>query len=178
MGNVNNTLTSIKLIIYKKIVPGDFKKFKAESNEADTGGGARDLRFSPANVFTPQFKRMFKGLGDKGTLKGQLHWSGFPPTDATIHMPTKSRRNEIRIGKVHQCFPEQILPEDTDDCVLLLVLDNENKVWPSFTSEESLRKNNWHAAAKIPILGGLNHNERNTPMGYVDIENGEEWNNG
>ena len=37
------------LILYKKIVNGDLRKFSATSNDQPNGGGARDLRFSPAD---------------------------------------------------------------------------------------------------------------------------------
>ena len=173
-------LTGVKLVIYKKIVQGDFRKFRAESNDTPSGGGARDLRFSPANEFTQQFNRMFNGPGTDGTLTGRLYWNGLPPTDVIIHQPTNARPNEVRIGTVHQCFPSQVLPVDSNDCILLLVLDNEDRVWPSFTTEHSLRNDNWHPAVKEPILRGLHarRSDRVTPMGYVDIENGREWTNG
>ena len=180
MANDCTPLIGVKLIIYKKIVPGDFRKFRAESNDTPSGGGARDLRFSPAAEFTPQFNRMFSEPGIDGTLSGRFYWPGLLPTDVIIHQPTNARPNEVRIGTVHLCFPTQILPIDSDDCILLLVLDNEDRVWPSFTSEQSLRNDNWHLAVKDPILRGLNarRGDRVTPMGYVDLENGREWNNG
>ncbi len=178
MPNGNTQLTGVKLIIYKKIVPGDFRKFRAESNDSDNGGGARDLRFRPDSVFTPLFNRMFTVQGPDNTLLGQFYWPELPPTNVTIHQPTNSRPGEVRIATVHQCFPEQVRPTNTDDCVLILVLDSENRVWPSFTSEQSLRNDNWHPAVKDPILRGLNAHCRGTPNGYVDIENGREWNNG
>jgi hypothetical protein len=37
--------TAAARILYKEIVEGDLRKFRAESNDAATGGGARDLRF-------------------------------------------------------------------------------------------------------------------------------------
>lgn len=180
MANNNTPLTGVKLVIYKKIVPGDFKKFRAESNDAPSGGGARDLRFTPANVFTTQFSRMFPLGGDRATLRGQFYWVGLTPTDVTIHQPTNSRPNEVRIATVHECFPSEVIPGDCDDCVLLLVLRSDNRVYPAFTSEHSLSEDNWHPAVKEPILRGLraSRSAKKTPMGYVDIENGRDWNNG
>lgn len=37
---------AIAEILFHEIADGDVRKFNAESNDADTGGGARDLRFS------------------------------------------------------------------------------------------------------------------------------------
>ena len=176
----NKPPTGVKLVIYKKIVAGDFKKFRAESNITPTGGGARDLRFSPSYEFMVQFSRMFTAPGADDTLTGQFYWSDLPPTDVIIHQPTNSRPNEVRIATVHECFPVQVVPVDCDDCVLLLVLREDDRVYPAFTSERSLQKDNWHPAVKEPILRGLHANRRAniTPMGYVDIENGREWTNG
>ena len=46
-----DTMSNVKLVIYKKIVDGDLRKFSATSNDQPSGGGARDLRFSPAKDF-------------------------------------------------------------------------------------------------------------------------------
>lgn len=180
MANGNAPHMGVKIVIYKKIVPGDFRKFRAESNDTPSGGGARDLRFRPANEFNALFNRMFPVPRADGSLSGQFYWDGLPPTDVTIHQPTNSRPGEVRIATVHECFPAQIVPGDCDDCVLLLVLRSDERVYPVFTSERSLREDNWHPAVKEPILRGL-HADRSankTPMGYVDIENRREWHNG
>lgn len=44
-------------VIFQVIEDGDRRKFEAVSNDADTGGGARDLRFRPANRFLPVLGR-------------------------------------------------------------------------------------------------------------------------
>lgn len=180
MANGNAPLPGVKLVIYKKIVAGDFRKFRAKSNDKPTGGGARDLRFRPADEFNPQFSRMFTVPGADATLTGQFYWDGLPPTDATIRQPTNSRPGEVRIATVHECFPAQVVPADCEDCVLLLILRSDDRVYPAFTSERSLREDRWHTAIKEPILRGLRANRpaNKTPMGYVDIENGREWHNG
>ena len=178
MENDNVVYTGVKLIIYKKIVPGDFRKFRAESNDTDSGGGARDLRFSPAEEFTGQFKKMFLQQAG-GALTGRFHWKGLPPTDVAVLPATSSRPNEIRIGTVNRCFPSQILPENSEDCILLLVLRADDMVYPCFASEHSLEHDNWHPDVSMPILNGLRANRRanTTPMGYIDVENGKEWAN-
>ena len=62
MDTSSNNL-DVKLVIYKKIVEGDLSKFTATSNITPSGGGARDLRFSPATEFFPVFQRMFTQNG-------------------------------------------------------------------------------------------------------------------
>lgn len=170
----------VRIVLYKKIVPGDIRKFRAESNDADSGGGARDLRFSPANNFFPILKRIFPNEGINGkTYTGTLHWNKLPSTQVTIHAPTKSRSNEVRIAKVHECIPKEIVPTDANDCILLLLLDEDYKAWGYFTSEHSLRTDDWHESVKKGVLRGLNARRGAlvTPAGFIDFENGVEYTN-
>lgn len=170
---------NVKLVVYKRIVEGDLSKFTATSNITPTGGGARDLRFSPAKEFFPVFKKMFPNDHD-GVLQGFFSWADHEPTRVEIHPPTNSRPNEIRIGTIHECFPASVVPTDSTDCVLLIVLDGSGKVSPYFTSLRSLRNDNWHPAVKDPIIAGLtaDRGPNITAMGYVDIENGRSYTNG
>lgn len=177
MTQESNSL-GIKIVIYKRIVEGDLSKFTATSNITQTGGGARDLRFSPASEFFPVFQRMFEQDAD-GVLRGQFSWADSPPTEAEIHPPTNSRPNEVRIGRIHECFPQAVIPNDSTDCVLLIVLDDAGRVSPYFTSLHSLRNDNWHPAIKEPIIEGLTarRSANSTAMGYVDVENGRNYTN-
>ena len=178
MNQAANNL-NVKLVIYKRIVEGDLSKFTATSNITQSGGGARDLRFSPAAEFFPAFRRMFAQDAD-GVLRGQFSWGNHAPTEAEIHPPTNSRSNEVRIGRIHECFPQDLIPDDSTDCVLLIVLDNVGRVSPYFTSLRSLQTEGWHPAIKDPIIRGLTaqRNANITAMGYVDIENGRDYTNG
>lgn len=47
----------VKRFIFKELVEGDFRKFFAQSNDTDSGGGARDLRYKPQKEFYPFLKR-------------------------------------------------------------------------------------------------------------------------
>lgn len=172
-------MNNVKLIIYKKIVPGDLRKFTATSNDTQSGGGARDLRFSPADEFMRAFEKMFPNASG-GKRTGYFSWNGIPETYVEIHQPTDARPNEVRIATVHKCFPAQVIPTDATDCILILVQDNLGKVWPYFTSENSLRNDNWHPEIKRGILNGLGASRasRTTPMGYIDLETGVQYTNG
>ena len=178
MNQAANSL-DVRLVIYKRIVEGDLSKFTATSNITQSGGGARDLRFSPAEEFFPVFRRMFAQDAD-GVLRGQFSWVNHAPTDAEIHPPTNSRPNEVRIGRIHECFPQSVIPNDSTDCVLLIVFDNAGRVSPYFTSLRSLKNDNWHPAIKVPIIEGLTakRSANVTSMGYVDMESGRHYTNG
>lgn len=169
---------NVKIVIYKRIVIGDLSKFTATSNIVPTGGGARDLRFSPANEFFPVFQKMFSQQGN--ILVGRFSWANHSDTEVMIHPPTNSRPNEVRIGRIHECFPSSVIPNDDKDCILLIVMDNTKKVYPYFTSEYSLKHDNWHPAIKNPILKGLNaeRSSKSTAMGYIDFETGRSYTNG
>lgn len=177
MTATDNTL-NISLVIYKKIVDGDLRKFTATSNITQSGGGARDLRFNPASEFFPVFQRMFKQSGS--ILRGYFSWSDYADTEVEIHPPTNARPNEVRIGRIHECFPQSVIPNDANDCVLLIILDGRGRVCPYFTSQYSLKHDNWHPAIKKPILEGLNAKRslKSTAMGFVDIDNGRSYTNG
>lgn len=172
--------TGVKLVIYKKIVAGDLSKFTATSNITQSGGGARDLRFNPADQFLTVFRKMFPRVSDNGVLTGYFSWANHANTEVEIHPPTKARPNEVRIGRIHECFPTQYIPDNAHDCVLLLIMDQNNAVWPFFTSERSLRQDDWHPTIKNNILAGLSarRSPRTTAMGFIDLETGGSYTNG
>lgn len=170
----------VKIVVYKKIVEGDLSKFTATSNVTQSGGGARDLRFSPANEFFPIFQKMFTCFDENGALRGFFSWENHENTEVFIHPPTNSRPNEVRIARIHECFPANVIPNDSTDCILLLVFDNLGKISPYFTSQHSLVHDAWHPLIKQPILEGLNaeRNSKITAMGFIDFETGRTYTNG
>ncbi len=173
------TNSRVKLVIFKCIVEGDLPKFTGTSNISPSGGGARDLRFSPAEEFFPAFQKMFV-KGDDGRLHGHFLWANHTPTTAIIHPPTNSRPNEVRIGQINKFFPAEVFPKDSMDCILLIVLDNTGGVYPYFTSLASLERDEWHPAVKNTIIKSVNEPRVNnsTAMGYIDFENGRIYTNG
>lgn len=171
----NNGNKGVKIVVYKKMLPGDLKKFHANSNLAKTGGGARDIRFSPGPVFASIFNKMFEMNEKSGLLVGELHWTNLPNTQVEVYPPTDSRNTEIRISKVHQCFPSSIIPSDFEDCILLIVLNSKGEVWPHFTTSRSLREDEWHPSIKKHVLEGLIAKRRKgvAANGFIDFENDE-----
>ena len=174
-----NDVPNVKLVIYKKIVAGDLRKFTATSNDSQTGGGARDLRFSPVDEFFPKFEMMFPNKKE-GILRGHFYWKGLAPTDVEIHPPTSKRPNEMRVARVHECIPQEVFPKDGNDSILIMILDESDKVWPYFITEESLLHDNWHPKIKDNILKWLNAKRRanSSPMGYIDLVHGGVYTNG
>jgi len=178
--NPENSAPTVELVIYKRIVEGDLSKFTASSNITQSGGGARDLRFSPADTFYSAFQQMFPARSQEGVLSGCFSWTKHGDTRVLIHPPTNSRPNEVRIGRVHECFPADAIPDSAADCVLLLVLDSTGRTYPYFTSRHSLANDCWHPAVKEPILAGLGarRSANMTAMGYIDIAHRRVYTNG
>ena len=174
-----NDVPNVKLVIYKKIVAGDLRKFTATSNDSKTGGGARDLRYSPVDEFFPKFEMMFPDKRD-GILYGYFYWNSHPRTEVEIHPPTYKRPNEMRIAKVHECIPQEVFPRDGNDSILILILDESDQVWPYFITEDSLLHDDWHPRIRDNILNGLNARRRanSSPMGYIDLYHGGVYTNG
>ncbi len=94
------------LLFFQEVLSGDVRKYNTESADAQTGGGARDLRVSPAPVYLPVLRRMFpRASGTPGVTAGDIAWVTSDGADdsATVELwsPTDARPNEIRIGRFY-----------------------------------------------------------------------------
>lgn len=185
--------SGVKRVVYKQIVEGDFRKFEARSNDADTGGGARDLRFRPYDEFSNVFKLLFplsrleKRQRDGASanveiMVGRFFWcdaSGMPKSkEATFEPPTDARPNEGRIPVVHTYPPFNTLPPTNQGrMVLLLIQRDDDTVWPAFATESSLRSGAWEKSVSGPILNSLDarRSSKQVARGYIDVVNGKKY---
>jgi hypothetical protein len=182
----------VKRVVFKQIVEGDFRKFVAQSNDAETGGGARDLRFRPFDEFVEVFRLLFPavrrekrrregGMIDIEILVGRLHWfdgGNDASKEATFEPPTDARPNEGRLPIVHKYPPFNHLPStDKGRMVLLLVQRDDDTVWVEFASEDSLRSGEWHDAVAQPILRSLDAKRgfKQVARGFIDLMSGKEY---
>lgn len=137
-------------IFFQEILEGDRRKLEAQSNDAPTGGGARDLRV-PHKPFGPIFRRM---LPDEETqirrrdnkkvpvtvYVGRLYWvekgqeRSWP---AQYEPPTSARPTEGRIARIHEIpvLADQVPPADRGRTFLLLVQQDNGKVYPHYVTE-------------------------------------------
>lgn len=173
----------IKRLVFKKIVDGDRRKFEAASNDSDTGGGARDLRFSPFSEFSKIFHKMFI-CNDNGNYSGDVNWYEgdiLVTRENTFFKPTKTRGNEGRLTRIHESLPSRLLPNLQDgDAILVLVQREDDSVWAFFTTEQSLIKDDWHETVSSFILAGLSAKRaaNTTAMGFKDFQLNERFYNG
>lgn len=182
----------VKRVVFKQIVEGDFRKFEAQSNDADSGGGARDLRFRPYDEFAKVFRHLFPGIrtekrkrnGKKVNVEilvGRLHWSEggkHGSKEATFDPPTDARPHEGRIPVVHTYPPFNVLPPTNQGrMVLLLIQRDDDTVWPAFATEDSLRSGAWQVSVSGPILRSLDGKRRANQVarGYIDFVSGKEY---
>ena len=150
---------SIVRVLFVNIVEGDRKKFKATSNIADTGGGARDLRFNPKSVFWPFFEDIFKKqnsdkkISKNEVIKITVYWHENEEEKSRIMeiwSPTKARPNEVRIAKISSFDLYDLISDDPNGGLSIFMLFQQENgiVRLHFTTETSLRKGNWHSDIK------------------------------
>lgn len=172
-------------VVYQEVLEGDRRKFAAASNDSDTGGGARDLRFNHEH-FGPVFSRMFRdsdtvmrrrgGVSTSVTVHKGKVWTAREgkvdqASDVTYEPPTSARPREGRLTKVHE-MPGLIhnLPEDNGERLFLLFAEqDDNKVYAYFVTLADLA--GWHWAVYEPIAAcaaGAQGSSRKV-VGWIDF---------
>lgn len=166
--------SNIKRVVFKEILEGDLRKFRAESNDAPSGGGARDLRFSPFSQFREVFSRMLP-IHNGNSYSGTFTWYdsiGMLHTGQGIFMfPTNARPNEGRISNVDKYLP--MCPYHiSQGPIFLIIVQNDNDInYVSFATQSQLEVE-WHPVISDFILNLYNTKRPNTlaVSGYIDFE--------
>jgi hypothetical protein len=136
------------LLYFQEIVPGDVRKFRAESNDSPTGGGARDLRIP--KKYGPRLSAMFpKAGGQAGLRVGEIYCQTDAGTtehaEVTLWRPTDARPGELRLGKIYNVsacnFDEGEYGEARESGEMwffLLVKDADGVVWAKILKQRHL----------------------------------------
>ncbi|MCW3471858.1 hypothetical protein OMK68_19835 [Rhodococcus pyridinivorans] len=182
------------LLVYKEIVPGDVRKLLGESNDAKTGGGARDLRF-PAKPFGPVMRRIFTidavGKNERPIKIANVMYldaSGKIATTPLEYWPaTTARPTEDRIAKVH-ASPALggKTPDTTKGRIFVLFSQFSNgMVRCDYAYEDDLRRNGlWAQEVRDAVLGCLTSTDMKNStrtvnlapvQGYYDFTNGARY---
>ena len=191
--------TGVARILYKEIVLGDIRKTKAESNDSDSGGGARDFRFGDFASLEAIIRKMFptalmeqrRRNGQSMSVeifRGRFYWN-FNGVDENKEVdfepPTTARPSEGRITRVHEqpCFSPDRIPtfNDGNKVLLLLVQRNDGTVWPYFIEEASLEEPGaWDERVAKDILKCINARRaaNRVVIGYRDFITGGGYCNG
>lgn len=181
-----------ELLVYKEIGPGDMRKLLAESNDAATGGGARDLRV-PWRTFRSVMHRIFTdeaiGKGGKKIRTAQVTYkdaNGKTAQTTLEYWPaTSSRPAEDRVSKVHSnpALAGGRLPEEGKGRVFLLFIRwSGGMVTTHYAYEDDLRaKDVWAPDVRNALLSCIedtdNLNAKRTGsmlsvQGYYDFLDG------
>lgn len=195
-----NSAKLVARILYKEIVPGDLRKILAQSNDSDTGGGARDFRFGAYDQLGNAIKQMFPNVvqetrkrGGKtvkiDVFQGEFYWKNnsgkVEKRKSYFEPPTDVRPSEGRIVRVHEygCFSIDLLPKKAEGTrvLLLLIQLHDKTVWPYYAEERTLRqKGVWDPAVAAEILGCLDSKRaaNRATIGYRDFTNFDKYCNG
>jgi len=114
----------------------------AESNDSTSGGGARDLRMPQVFLgallpFFPKKAEAFIYSSPKGRRADSRL--------IKLHLPTISRPNEIRIGKIHEIEGWKLSTQEYesfrqsgDGVYFLLTLDMDGRAWAQLAKHSAL----------------------------------------
>lgn len=167
------------------------RKLLAESNDAATGGGARDLRF-PARAFDPVLRKIFSkdsfGRGGQAIRTGDVIYldSNEKPQSTQLEYwpPTRSRKSESRISKIHDspALGGQLPTTDRGRVFVLLIQFSDGTVRCDYAYEDDLKDPDvWAHELSSAVLGCLAsacaRNKTRTAglvpaLGYYDFTNG------
>lgn len=186
-------------ILYKELVEGDLRKLQAKSNDADTGGGARDFRFRSFDTLLPVIKQMFPQTVQEmrrrnnqqllvDIFKGQFSWYGANQNvmskEAYMEPPTSARPGEGRIARIHEypCFDASKVKIGVGNRVLLLLIQlHDGSVWPYYAEEKTLRiKGMWDPVVAKELLDCLDAERpvNQAVLGFRDFTNAGRYCNG
>lgn len=194
-----NEAGQVARILYKELKEGDLRKLQAKSNDADTGGGARDFRFGSYKTLLPVIKQMFPQTVNENrkrggqivqidVFKGAFSWQNakgdVQSKEAYFEPPTDVRPSEGRIARVHEypCFDASHVKIGVGNRVLLLLIQlDDGSVWPYYAEEKSLRTPNaWHPVVAKELLRCLDAERpvNQAVIGYRDFTNAGRYCNG
>jgi hypothetical protein len=176
--------------LFKIVLEGDVRKINAESNDAPTGGGARDIRFSH-RLFEPVVVKMFPtpgvGTGTKraglpiqlGKLRYYDHVGQPQSKEIEYWPPTDSRDSEGRIARVPEIPPlaARFYPQNEGAVFYLLIQGSDGAITAHFASEASLRKPGvWNKDIANAILTSLAEAPGNvSARGWIDWTTGNSY---
>ena len=179
----------VKRIIFREVMEGDLRKFTATSADADTGGGARDFRFTPFDKFDGVFARALAGRekvqrvrqGVRTIVTLYTATASIPRNDGTtatkelrFEPPTTARDGEGRLAQLSKFGLEP--PTGKGRYLLLIIEDASGNVILTFFSEQDLAGGMWHSAVNKffkQVFG--KPPKKNATQGYIDFERQTQW---
>lgn len=178
-------------MVFRQVLEGDVKKFKAKSNTTPSGGGARDFRFRPYEKFDAVFDRLLstrktvtrkrkgKSLSLSVYTEDVTVWHGpgaTAPHTLVFESPTTARDGEGRICQLDK-LKLKAKGSTADRCeFLILWKDNSGKVFVALVTDRELRAGHWHEDIAKVLLSCMEQKKtRSAIQGYHDFKSGRHY---
>ena len=165
------------LILFQQLKLATVLKAQGVSNEAPTGGGARDLRLRPYDRFQPFMecllpttRTQLRQDGGRVTIRfGMATWgNGSEKREIEYWPPTNARPREGRIAQINSLPPLAVPPEDVEGSVILFVRNEDGLIWVRYATDNGLR----YSLSEVGdyIRGCLRNAPKNRiATGYIDL---------
>jgi hypothetical protein len=166
-------------VFFQEVKEGDIRKFNEESNDSDSGGGARDLRLRPESKFWTEMQDFFPTIVNSRHRQGSIlsqSPDGNSASTATISImgATAARPGECRICKIGSIETWAISPQDYQAAVgagsrwfYLLILDDKGHVWASKFRSDVLPQ--MDASVRAKIEGEISRAKGKTTRGVFSL---------
>lgn len=180
---------TVSRIFWQEVSEGFRKNLAANSNDAETGGGARDLRL-PYTPFERVFSRLLpeavnvqrrRGSEEKQDVAaraGNFYWidDGQELQEGVkFEPPTEARPTEGRLTMVNQLKSLEGVPPETAGLVLLLLVqEGDGKVFPHYLAIQGLGEG-WNSRILREIKACVEGCQPKTVRGFIDFESGESY---
>lgn len=178
-------------VLLQNIEDGDRRKFEALSNDSDTGGGARDLRFRPEAEFLPFFSSMLpnkrtqtrtsKGVKTQiEVLSGRVEWTeNGLEKNATMEVwpSTDARPSECRIARISSFGLHDLIANDPKGgrSVFMIFQQADGTIRIHFTTETSLLNDKWDQKIKNFAAHWIQEGSKSA---YLDLDNRRQYPHG
>jgi len=171
------------LVFFQEVKSGDLRKQEAQSNDADSGGGARDLRMPKRfwDSVAPFFSREVSVRERSGIILSQTRATALR-VEISFWRPTDARPSEIRIGKITliegwSISKEEFEAELKEDYLFfyLLTLDANQRVWARTMSTRYLQENRKDFSDFVRKMISDKSSGAQTARGVFDFAHGNHY---
>jgi hypothetical protein len=186
-------------LLYKRFLLGDDRKIESRSNNAKTGGGARDVRFGPWEKFEGIVKVMFpeptiettsrknpqtgnyarhRAVVHVGTLLYQDDHGAFARMPVKFWEPTSARGFEGRLARAGKLPPfcPGTMPAGKGSVFMLLAQDADRMLEGTWVTEHALRnREGWYKPFQQALVDALDEaSAKQNVRGFIDLQTGEQ----
>lgn len=172
------------MLFFKQAKSGDLRKYNRQSADAQTGGGARDLRISPADLYRAPLQQILANPGPQlDVTQGEIYWTsptgGISHSTVELWSPTRQRPLELRFARWWTVksweIPDAVfLAEEAAGRRMFYILefDASGMAWARVLREADL-------ATEAPAVAQHIRNrirdtpQRNSAIGLIDLTTGQ-----